>query len=182
MRTSHYITLIIFSFLTSTATYGQQKDVKNYAVFKIKKIYQQINQYKNYKTITIDEVENFTGHNTDNGGSLTGYYKGDSLKKIVEWIGHSNKVIQNEYYLNNDKLAFVYSTERMYKFNKKTFSFDYSKLDDISKKGRYYFDNEKLIDAILSNKERNDTQEEDATNFISTSKEYMQLLKEKRKK
>ena len=83
------ITICIFTFST---TYGQIKDTNTQALTKVKKAYEQINSYKNYKTVTIENSEDFLGYNTDNGGTLTGYYKGDSLKKIVEWVELSNRV------------------------------------------------------------------------------------------
>ena len=160
--------------------FGQGKEDKSYSLFKIKKLYQQINGYKNYKTVTLDDAETFLGYGTDNGGTLTGYYKEDSLKKVIEWVGLSNKVIQNEYYFDNDKLIFVYSSESRYRFNDSTQSFDYTKLDNVFK-GRYYFDNGKLIDTILIDKEHIVNKKQDATEFLTSSKGYLELLKTKRK-
>jgi hypothetical protein len=180
MTLRHYISLTFLALLTLTTTYGQGKEDKSYAVSKIKKLFQQINEYKNYKTKTIDDPEAFLGHGTDNGASLTGYYKGDSLKKIIEWVGLSNKVIQNEYYFDHDKLIFVYSTESRYRFNDSTQSFDYSKLHNVFK-GRYYFAHDKLIDTILNDKEHVATKKQDAANFLASGKNYFRLLKTKRK-
>jgi hypothetical protein len=180
MTLRNYISLTFLALLTLTTTFGQGKEDKSYALFKVKKLYRQINDYKNYKTVTIDDAEIFLGNGTDNGGSLTGYYKGDSLKKVIEWVGLSNKVIQNEYYFDNDKLIFVYSSESRYRFNDSTQSFDYTKLDNVFK-GRYYFNNEKLIDTILDDKEHIATKKQDATEFLTSSKDYLKLLKTKRK-
>jgi len=180
MTLRNYITLTISILFTLTLSYGQSKDEKNDVILKIKKTYQQINDYKNYKTVSIDDSEEFLGHNTDNGATLTGYFKADSLKKIVEWIGLSNKVIQREYYFDNARLVFVYLTESKYRFNDKTESFDYTKLDNVFK-GRYYFDKGHLIDTILSDKEHNETKKQDATDFLTSSKDYSKLLSAKRK-
>ena len=180
MTLRNYIPLTIFALFTLTTSCEQGKKDKSYSLFNIKKVYQQTNNYKNYKTVTIDDAEEFLGHGTDNGGSLTGYYKGDSLKKVVEWVGLSNKVIQNEYYFDNDKLIFVFSTESRYRLNDRTQSFDYTKLDTVFK-GRYYFDNGKLMDTILNDKEHTATKKEDAAEYLTSSKEYLKLLKTKRK-
>lgn len=180
MTLRYYISLIFFALITLTTTYGQSKGDKSYTLIKIKKLYQQINSYKNYKTITIDETEAFLGHATDNGGSLTGYYKGDSLKKVIEWVGLSNRVVQNEYYFDKDKLFFVYSTESRFRFIDSTQSFDYSKLD-YAFNGRYYFGNDKLIDAIFSDKKQAGTKQEDANDFLQSSIDYLKMLKEKLK-
>jgi hypothetical protein len=176
----NYISLTFFALFTLTTSCGQGKEDKSSALFKIKKVYQQINHYKNYNTVSIDDAEEFLGHCTDNGGSLTGYYKGDSLKKVIEWVGLSNKIIQNGYYFDNDKLIFIFSTESRYRFNDSTQSFDYTKLDTVFK-GRYYFDNGKLIDTILNDKEHIATKKQDAAEFLTSSKNYLKLLKTKRK-
>lgn len=166
--------------LTLTTTYGQRKQDKNNLLAQIKNLYEQINDYKNYETIIIDDAEEFLGHSTDNGGSLTGYFKNDTLKKIVEWVGLSNKVIQNEYYLDKGKLVFVYTNESRYRYSESSQSFDYSKLDSVFK-GRYYFSNNKLIDTILSDKQYNDTKQKDADDFLTSTKYYVKLLIAKRK-
>jgi len=77
------ILLIFVAFLTLTNLYGQNKESKNFRIAQIKQLFRQINNYKNYKVVTIDDSEDFLGHGTDNGGSLKGYYKGDSLKKSL---------------------------------------------------------------------------------------------------
>lgn len=174
------LALTFLTILTLTETYGQGKGDKGFTLSRIKKIYRQINDYKNYKTITIDDAEDFLGHGTDNGGSLTGYYKSDSLKKIVEWVGLSNRVVQNEYYFDKGKLVFVYSTDSRYKFNDSKTEFDYSKFDNVFK-GLYYFHNDKLIDTILSDKEHEQTKQKDATEFLTSSKVYSTRLNAKRK-
>lgn len=163
-----------------TICYGQSKDDKNQVLLKIKNTYQQTNNYKNYKTVVIDDGEEFLEHAPDNGATLTGYFKADSLKKIVEWIGLSNKVIEREYYFDKNNLIFVYSTESKYRFNDKTETFDYTKLDNVFK-GRYYFDKDHLIDTILSDKEHNETKNQDAADFLTSSKGYLKLLSAKRK-
>jgi hypothetical protein len=178
MTLRYYISLTFVALITLTTTYGQSKDSKNYTLLEIKRLYQQINSYKKYKTITIDDAEEFFGHGTDNGGSLTGYYKGDSLKKVIEWVGLSNRVVQNEYYFDKGKLFFVYSTESRYRFNDSTESFDYSRLDKAFN-GRYYFSNGKLIDAIFSGQKHESTKQEDAREFLTSSVDYLKRLKAK---
>ena len=181
MTVRNYISFTFFALLTLTTTYGQRtQDKKSYTLAHIKNLYRQINGYKNYKTKIIEDAEEFLGHGTDNGGNLTAYYKGDSLKKVIEWVGLSNKVIQNEYYFDNDKLIFVFSTESRYRFNDTTQGFDYTKLDNVFK-GRYYFDNGKLIDTLFNDTEHTTTKKQDAAEFLTSSKDYLKLLKTKRK-
>ena len=173
------IFLSVFLLFALTTTFGQVKQDKSIIILNIKKSYEQINSYKNYKTVTIDEAEEFLEHNPDNGASLKGYYKSDSLKKIIEWLGLSNKVIQNEYYFDKGKLIFVYTKESKYKFIDSTQSFDYSKLQPVFQ-GRYYFSNEKLFETKLTDKEHYQSKEQDALNFLDTSKKFTKVLNAKR--
>lgn len=174
------LTYLFLTVLTLTETYGQGREDKRSTISRIRKIYMEINDYKDYKTVTIDDAEQFLGHGTDNGASLTGYYQSDSLKKLIEWVGLSNRVIQNEYYFDKEKLVFVYSTESKYRFNDNTESFDYSKLDSVFK-GRYYFGNDNLIESILSDKEHERTKQKDSEDFLNSSRDYLKLLNARRK-
>ena len=179
MTLRKFIALTFICLLYLTNSYGQSKADKNSTLAEIKQAYKQVSEYKGYKIVTIDDAEEFLGHGTDNGGSLKGYFKGDSLKKIVEWVGLSNRVVQNEYYFNNGKLVFAYSTKSRCKANNKTGEIDCSKFDKVFK-GRYYFSNGKLIDTILSEKEHEKTKQQDAADFLTSGKNYMKLLNARR--
>jgi len=180
MKLAKLIAITALTAFNVSSSFGQAKDHKLIRIDQIKKIFRSINDYKNYKVVTIDDSEEFLGHGTDNGGSLKGYYRGDSLKKIAEWVGLSNRVIQNEYYFDKGKLVFVYSTDSQYKFNDSTGEFDYSKFDKIFK-GRYYFSNDKLLDTILNDKEHEKTRQGDAKDFLTSGRDYMKLLNARRK-
>jgi hypothetical protein len=175
----NFITLTLLAILAHSAIYGQTKQEKSTTIAQIKTVFHQINQYKNYQIITIDDSEEFLGNATDNGGSLKGYFKADSLKKIVAWVGLSNRVVENEYYFDKGKLVFVYSTDSRYKYNDSTGEPDYSNFAEVFK-GRYYFSSGKLIHAILTDKEHEKSRKEDAEEFLSSSKEFMKILKAKK--
>ncbi|PWT73481.1 MAG: hypothetical protein C5B59_13565 [Bacteroidetes bacterium] len=174
------LSLALLSLFFLQFVLGQSADDKNNSILKIRKVYQKINAFNHYKIVTIDNSEDFLGNATDNGGSLKGYYQDDTLRKIVEWVGLSNRVIENGYYFDNNKLVFVLTTESNYHINDTTQSLDYSKLDETFQ-GRYYFDNEKLIDAILSDKGRKKTAEIEAEKLLTSVRDYAKLLKAKRK-
>lgn len=169
----------IFAMMILSEANGQNKN-DTATITHIKSVYQQVNNYKNYHIVTIDDTGNFLGDATDNGGYLKGYFLNDSLKKIVEWVGLSNKVIQIEYYFDKRQLLFVYQKENMYHFNDSTQSFDYIK-HEISFSGRYYFNNSTLIYSIISDKEHQETKQKDATDLLTSAKDYEKLLEAKRK-
>ena len=168
---------VIFLF-TLTTTLGQAREDSSDIILNIKKLYQQINNYKKYKIVTIDNAEEFLEHNPDNGASLKGYYKSGSLKKITEWLGLSYKIIQTEYYFDMGKLIFVSTKESKYKYIDSTQTLDYSRLEPGSL-GRYYFDNERLFETKLTDKEHNQSKQKDALYFLETSKKYSKVLNAK---
>lgn len=127
------ITLI--TVLLVSSTFGQKSVSKNKKIIEIRKLYNDINKFSKYRIIKIEDSEELLGEIVDNGASIEGYYNGRKLNKIVEWIGLSNKVIQNEYYFSNEKLFFVYSVESNYKYDENTGSYDYSK-SEITFNGR----------------------------------------------
>ncbi len=173
-----HLSLALFLTFTITSSFAQGKEDFTKKLFDIRLKYTAINKDKPYRLETIKDAETFLGHNTDNGASLTGYFKGDSLKKLVEWIGLSNKVLQNEYYFDKGKLFFVYATTSVYPINDSTQSFDYTKLN-LQSSGRYYFDNEQLFDTILSDKQKNKMKSKDAAGFLASAKQYAKLLRAK---
>ena len=150
----------------------------NGTVAGIRQTFAEINSYTNYRIVTIDESEQFLGHATDNGGSLKGYYKGDTLRKIIEWVGLSNRVVQNEYYFGNGQLLFVYSTDKQYRFDDKRGQFDYTSFSAISA-ARFYFNNGRLIESVFSNKEEEAAKAQTAARLFSSSTSYARLLGEK---
>ena len=171
----HLLSIFFLHFVFTTA-FAQGKEDRLNKIFDVKKTFQKINSFKKYKIVTIKDAEKFLGNITDNGGSLKGYFTGDSLKKIVEWVGLSNRIIQNEFYFKNDTLVFVYAVEKNYHYNNHSQTLDYTKLD-LTFIGRYYFDNEKLFYSIIKNENRNKSKQKDAADFLIKSKDYMKILR-----
>ena len=169
----------LLSFLISQPGSAQGKEGKTERLIKIREKTRAINTETNYKVVRLEDAELILGHATDGGASLTGYYKDGALQKIIEWVGLSNRVIQNEYYFDSGKLIFVYATESQYAFNDSLQSLDYTKLIPVSN-GRYYFENNQLSDVILAKKSLEKSKKEDAKSFLHRVKAYKTLLDKKR--
>lgn len=174
-----FIFLASLTLLSITAL-SQGKEDKSRELFQIRQIFQRTNSDTGYQLVKLEDAEKILGHVTDGGASLTGYYKGDSLRKIIEWVGLSNRVIQNEYYLNKGNLVFVYSTEKQYAYNDSLQALDYTKLVP-AYYGRYYFKNNQLYDVTLSNKRLKQSEKSDAAAFLSKVKTYAVLLQQGKK-
>ena len=139
------IFLVIFLlYLLPILSLGQNKEDKNMYLLEIKQKYQLINKTTGYNVVIIEGSEDFLGHATDGGGNLRGYFKNDTLVKIVERVGLSNRTVQNEYYLDKYGVFFVHSTEQQYPYNDSLQSLDYNNLVP-SFSGRYYFKKNKLV-------------------------------------
>lgn len=174
-----FFPLIIATIITDFAN-AQARDDKGRELAKIRKLFQRINKDNSYQVVKVENAEEILGHATDGGASLSGYFKGDSLHKIVEWVGLSNRVVQNEYYLDKGNLVFVYATEKQYAYNDSLQALDYTKLVP-SFYGRYYFKNNQLFDVVLSNKRKDQSEKEDALQFLKSVKPYRLLLQKQKK-
>ena len=142
-----------------SVTYGQTKEdlVKN-----IRQSFQKIN---NDTTLTIVKLQNedIPGETTDGGEQLTGFFNGDSICKINDWIGLSFGVKQYEYYFSNGQLIFVYEIEKGFHVNDSLGSMDQTKLDLLFE-GRYYLDKGKMIDQKTKGQKR--FGEENSASFV----------------
>jgi len=114
------------------------------------------------------------------GGELTGYYKKDSVVKIVEWIGLSYGNRTREFYFKENKLFFVYEKFESFVHNDKTNELDLTKVKTTFE-GRYYFNNKKLIDQKNSGKRTFEENESGMEEELQTSaEENINLLNKKR--
>jgi len=128
--------------------------------------------------VTINDPEAFlpAGEAPDGGAELKGYCKHDTVFKIIEWAGLSNRTLQYEYYFDNSQLVFVYVAEKKYGVKKNGEELDPSKLTP-GYTGRYYFKDGRLIDSVLSDKALEESKKEDAALMLSDSKKYVGLIR-----
>ncbi len=118
------------------------------AINEIRQQYKWINSQKDFKSVSLNNLD-FLEHPSDNGATLTGFYKNNTLYKIIETIGISYAVYVNEYYLKNNELIFVYAIEKQYKQKvdkngKVTGELDYTSTD-LKYEHRLYYKNGKQI-------------------------------------
>ena len=171
--------LIFILFLTSNITCVFSQTEKE-SVDSIRSRFKWINEQTDF---TISELNNedYLEHMPDNGGQLKGYFKNDTLYKIVEWFGPSYAIMITEYYLWDSELIFVYDIEK--NFNQIIDStdgfigFDYSKTK-IKYESRHYFLNGQEIKKI---EKGNRLMELSIPNdFMANVKEYRTVLENKK--
>ncbi|MGG9970816.1 hypothetical protein ACQ33O_03385 [Ferruginibacter sp. SUN002] len=169
--------LLCLLLLISTTLFAQRKDsVKNSIRLKV----EAINKEKNYKTISLDQLQ-FMENGSDGGGSVTGYFKDNRLVKIVRWIGVSYGFFVDEFYLDKDKLIFVHDIENMFEYNDSTGEINYRAIV-MGFDGRYWFNAGRKIDESSLGHNRFDGDEANAEKeFLADVKKYIPLLYKKYK-
>lgn len=167
----------ILTFATSLLSIKTLKaQSKASMIASIRKEFQAINTDKSLSKKTLSEEE-FLENTPDGGASLTGYYKKDSLVKIVEWVGLSYGNRTREFYLKKGSLIFVFVKFESFVPLKSGEGLDHSRVKT-SFEGRYYFNKSKLIEQKVTGKQpMEDRPAAEITNeLLETTKNYVQLL------
>ncbi len=175
MTLQNFIIAILLTVVLAQSSNGQSKADK---ILSIKQTFQKINNDNSLKKKTIDDAEIFLGHAIDGGGQLIGYFKKDSVCKIFVTVGLSYGTIADEYYFNNGQLVFVYEVEKVFPANNSSDGLNHDKLQ-LTYEGRYYFDNDQLIDKIIKGKRHYENKDNIASAFLTTAKDYVTLVKAK---
>lgn len=134
--------LLIIAFLSFSVSTccGQSKEN---IIKDIRASFQKTDHDHTLKKVAL-ENEEFIPRMTDGGSSLTGYFKGDTIYKIHEWVGLSVCVRQYHYYFSKNKLIFIYETEEDFPADDKTGTLDQSKLIPAFE-GRYYLKDGRVV-------------------------------------
>ena len=163
--------------LAATATHAQDKAG---TMARIKARFAAINANRALSTTVLDNEEFIEG-STDRGAGLTGYFDGNELVKIVEWVGVSAWNYVTEYYFEKGQLIFVYEETQAIAYDEKKGELDYTKTTR-QREGRYYFKTGSLIKsqetaASLNHADGFNPQKE----FPATALKYQALLRSKHK-
>ncbi|RYY38669.1 MAG: hypothetical protein EOO08_13765 [Chitinophagaceae bacterium] len=149
--------------LCASAAPAQKPDLLLSAV---RQQYNRIQSLRDLRVVSLD-AEDFLSNNPDNGASLKGYFRGDTLLKIVEWIGLSDRVRQTEYYLQNGKLLFVYACENRYALSASGDGIDPTRFAS-GTCSRFYYDRGRLF--------RQTGDKVSSANFHESLRTYAKLL------
>ena len=173
MKKPFYIlTLLLFSLPTFAQTDSNR-------IVKIRKIVEQINMDSVYTTMILDNKQ-FLEHMTDGGGQLIGYFKNGKLVKIVETVYLSSCINVTEYYIQSNKLIFVYTFGKEFQYIDSSATFN-SNSQSVTMECRFYFDNGKMIKSILKGSTRCGGQPDIswATDYMNECSRYKTLLQKK---
>jgi len=125
---------------------------KDSVVSSIRTTFQRINSDKSLQVVQLD-AEEFLEDAPDNGATLSGYFKGDTLCKMVLEVGISYAMRRWEYYFARGQIVFIYETDKYYRQDSVNGGLDHSKLD-LAFEGRYYYENRALIHTIFKGKKK----------------------------
>lgn len=144
----------------------------------IQKLVLKINKDTSLKSLHLTTFE-FLEQALDGSGYLTGYFKNDSIVRIIEWISYSFGTRKTDFYFNKDDLIFIAVQEA---YDKYVDSLKEIKLG-ITKEaftGRYYYKSKSLIKSETSGVSRCDDNDSMINNFTKTADNYRLLLKKRR--
>jgi hypothetical protein len=168
--------LLLLSTACITITTGNCQ-TKDSVIRQIRATYQRINSDGSLKVIKLENEEFFGENMPDGGGSLTGYYKGDTVCKMTVWVGLSYCVRQYEYYFSKGLPIFIYETEDDFPVNNRTGEMDQRRLQR-GFEGRYYLDRGKVVDIKIKGQKR--LQENPSVGYVDSlileGKSYVKLL------
>ena len=149
--------------------------IKDSLIKKIRAVFQRIN------SDTLNEVEAdydddfMDSHPADNGVTLKGYFKKDTLLKMFVQIGRSFGPVTYEYYFDKEQPVFIFELQQRYPYIRDS-GFNYDKLLWVSE-GRYYFEKGKLIHKVLKGEKSEDLDDEYFKALLDISDDVKSLRK-----
>lgn len=165
---------IVFSLITCVISnsFSQSKEA---VIKRIRNSFQQINSDRTLKTVKLENGD-FLPDLADAGTSLTGYVKGDTIYKMNVWIGLSYCVRQYNYYFSNNRLIFIYESEKDFPEDSHG-GLNYNKLN-LAFEGRYYLDKGKIIDMKIKGKKRMEANPsaESVKSLLADAQSYKKLI------
>lgn len=172
--------IVLFYFVLSFIGIHSHCQTKTELINTIREDFRAINSDRSLTKETLDN-DDFMEHVTDGGGSITGYFKNDSIVKIVEWIGLSYGNGTREFYFKKARLFFVYEKFQSFVVNDTTGEMDHDAVKT-SFEGRYYFNKDKLIEQKTTGKRVFEDESADIVKeLLASAAENSNLLIKKKK-
>jgi hypothetical protein len=143
---------IIILLISVSVCCGQSKVT---SIENIRTSVQIINQNKTLKKVKLENGD-FLKEMPDNGCSLTGFFKSDTILKMDVWIGLSYCIKEYHYYFKDKQPIFIYETEDDFPYDKNTGLLNTDKVNRAFE-GRYYLNAGKVMDTKTKGKKRMDS-------------------------
>ena len=131
------------------------KATRDSLIRDIRTIFHRINTDTTLRVVSLDEeaFEEAVGGAPDNGGDVTGYFKKDTLVKLILSVGPSFGLKDYEYYYDQGRIVFIYEKDQHFPVLKDGSGLDHEKLV-VGFEGRFYFNKGKLIAKLLDRRDQ----------------------------
>jgi len=164
---------------------SKPKATKDSLIKNIRAVFQRINSDSTLREVSLDPetMEEIIGGAPDNGADVTGYFKNDSLRKIVMSFGPSYGMKDWEYYYDRGQVVFVYEKDQHFPVMKDG-GLDHERLV-VGFEGRFYFNKGRLIEKIIKRYDRFMAEEVDDSyikDLLDDVDGYAQALRRQMKK
>jgi hypothetical protein len=145
----------------------------------MKKLCAKIDVDKTLKKVLIDDAELITGHGTDGGAELIGYYRNDKLVKITNSVGLSWGLIDEVFYFENDQIIHARETQKVFFTDPETGAKNGESYVKFT--GNYFYQKMQLWEeSKLGTKYGTGNKKTDAMDMVKNAKKYTELLKTKK--
>lgn len=126
------------------------KAAKDSLIKNIRVVFQRINSDTSLHKVELEEetMEEVIGGSPDNGGDVTGYFKKDTIYKLVMSFGPSYGMKDWEYYYDRGQVVFIYEKDQHFPVKKDGSGLDHERLV-VGFEGRFYFNKGRLIEKIV---------------------------------
>lgn len=172
--------IVFCLFISSLQLNAQDEDAATYDTFLTRYFVQLTRLDSTLQTVVL-ENEEFTGHATDAGAILTGYYSNGQLVRIKSSIGLSNHIKTEDFFFKNGQL--VYAQKETFVFLTDSTGIDHSKTKKVFA-SECYFENEKWQTSGTDGPSKENAvffEKVDPDALLLKAKEYSALLAKKKK-
>lgn len=124
--------------------------VRDSLIKNIRIVFHRINRDTALRAVSLEEetMEEVIGGSPDNGGDVTGYFKKDTIYKLVMSFGPSYGMKDWEYYYDRGQVVFIYEKDQHFPVKKDGGGLDHERLV-VGFEGRFYFNNGRLVEKIV---------------------------------
>lgn len=183
--TKSYFFILLIVFIASCKYSNNQSENAETQPLSAKWIDQQasfIDQNSgNYEVIYLD-AEEFLGHIPDQGASLEGYFKNDTLYKVLSKFGLSSGFLTNTYYFLDNALILEINEESKFQTLRNSkgevIGLDYNITDNNYAK-KIYFHNGRILDSLGIGERQ--VSVDASSSFYGTIEEWRRILNHRKK-
>lgn len=172
MKRLFAILLLFYCVCLSQYSYAQNKDM---LVKTIQSECETIDADSGYLIKVLKNDDLPLGEKAQGGREITGYFKNNTLYKIIDVVGLPSGIATSTYYFWGDHLVYDYETEDTFPFVDSINRYDYTSVTR-SFEGFYYYVADKQIEMKVTGKKKFTNARRLVENIQGLQKEYLSLF------